>query len=45
MKAKFKGTIWRTGNTNVITIPAQYLKDEVVELDKEYTITIDEVQE
>lgn len=45
MKARFKANIWRSGNTNVLTVPAQYVKDNVVELDKDYQVTIDEIEE
>lgn len=42
MKARFKANIYKTGNTNVLTVPAQYVKDGVVEMGKDYIVTIEE---
>lgn len=44
MKVRFKANIWRTGNTNVLTVPAQYVKDEVLNAEKDYFVTLEEVQ-
>lgn len=35
--------IWKVGNSYVITIPMQYVKDEALELTKKYEVTIHEV--
>ena len=42
---KFKATIRKYGNSHVVTIPADYINNEMVEPKKEYWFTINEENE
>lgn len=37
---KFKGEIWKTGNSYVLTVPAQYVKDGVLSVGVLYEVDV-----
>ena len=43
MTITWKGKIWETGTSTVITVPKAYVGNHMVKRDKEYKITIEEV--
>jgi len=44
MAIKFTGAIWQTGDSYVLTIPKQYVKDGAIKLYQQYEISLKEVQ-
>lgn len=41
---KFKAKPWRAGNSWVISLPIQYINNEIINPEKEYWFTIKEVE-
>ena len=41
MKLKFEGKIWRAGNSSVVTIPFDYVKNGMVPEDVDLWFTVD----
>jgi len=44
-RISFSSIVWKTGNANVLTVPARYVKDGHIAPGKEYRVTIKEVSE
>lgn len=44
-KITFIKKIWKTGSAHVITIPRQYIKDNLLEENKNYNVTLEEESE
>jgi len=42
---KFKGEIWKTGNSYVVTVPAQFISNGLLDVNKVYEFDAQEVQE
>ena len=40
---KFKAKLWKTGSSSVVTIPSDYVSNELIEKNKEYLFVIKEV--
>lgn len=38
---KFTAKIWKTGNSYVITVPSQYIKDGILYTDNEAVVSIE----
>ncbi len=39
---RFKGTIWETGNSYVITVPKAYVENGQLQLGKEYGVEVND---
>ncbi len=37
---EFKGKIWKTGNSFVITIPKDFVDNNLLQIEKEYSIEV-----
>ena len=40
----FEGKIWKTGNSAVLTIPADFITYDQIKVGKEYNVTLEEVK-
>jgi antitoxin component of MazEF toxin-antitoxin module len=37
----FKGKIWKQGNSHVVTLPSDYIDNELIPVDKELQFTVE----